>query len=293
MVRIAILADVHGNVPALEAVIADLEKQGPDEILVGGDLVGRGPQGSRVTEIIRERGWPTIRGNHEDYLLTFRKGEIPEEWQRAEVWSAARWMSAELGEQDVAFLDALPLDVRSSLVPEVRLVHGTPQSNNEGIGPWTSERAICEHLGSIDEAVLVCAHTHRPLECRFEDGLVVNVGSVGLPFNRDPRAQYVILHHDPGIPHHEMRVEFRQVPYDRQQTLEIYQQSGFLEAGGPTALLLSLELRHAAPYLVPYMSWTEAEGRAQDIGAVDEFLAIYDPDRQREFFHRLRSAPAS
>ncbi len=73
MHKIAVLADIHGNLPALEAVLADIDAQRPDEVLVGGDLVGRGPQGSAVVRCIRERGWRAVRGNHEDYLLGFRR----------------------------------------------------------------------------------------------------------------------------------------------------------------------------------------------------------------------------
>lgn len=284
MSRVAILSDIHGNVPALDAAIADVERQQPDEILVGGDLVGRGPQGSRVVAIIRQHGWRTIKGNHEDYLLAFRKGEIPPAWQKAEAWSAARWMADELAPQDIPYLESLPPDVRSEHLRQVRLVHGTPRSNNEGIGPWTSDSSMSRHLDSIQESVLVCAHTHRPLERRLAQGQVINVGSVGLPFNRDPRAQYVLLH-DRGD---EVEVEFRRVEYDRSHLLSIYETSGFLAAGGATAQLLSLEIQEAAPFLVPFLSWTAAEGVPQIPRVIDDFLAVYNPDRQREFFRDLK-----
>ena len=285
MPRVAILSDIHGNVPALAAVLADLDRLRPDEVLVGGDLVGRGPQGSRVIELIRRRGWPSIKGNHEDYLLAFRRGNIPEEWRRAEVWSAARWMAAELSPEDVDYLERLPADIGSARLPEVRLVHGTPRSNHEGIGPWTSDRSMCRHLDSIVESVLVCAHTHRPLERRLVAGRVINVGSVGLPFNRDPRAQYVVLHGDGG----EIDVEFRRLDYDRGELLAIYERTGFLDAGGITAQLLVLEIRDAAPYLVPFLTWTSVEGVPQVSTSLPAFLRVYDPDRQREFFRDLEA----
>lgn len=71
MKRIAILADIHANVPALTAVIRDIDQQHIDEVLVGGDLVGRGPQGTAIVEVIASKGWDCIRGNHEDYTLNF------------------------------------------------------------------------------------------------------------------------------------------------------------------------------------------------------------------------------
>lgn len=283
MPRTAILADIHGNVPAFQAVISDLETQAVDEVLLGGDLVGRGPQGSRVVSIVRELGWRSIRGNHEDYLLQFRRGEIPADWRHAAAWSAARWMAAELDEQDVSYLAALPLTLRPESISGVRLVHGTPSSNCDGIGPWTSDERMIDHLAVIDENVLVCAHTHRPLERRFSEGLVINVGSVGLPFNRDRRAQYVVLE-DNG----DLEVEFRRVPYDLGEILSVYEHTGFLSAGGITARLLVLELEHAAPFLVPFLAWAAAEEQTPETQLLSEFLEIYDPDRQREFFAHLR-----
>ena len=109
MARVAILADIHGNLPALKAVIRDLDQQQVDEVVLGGDLVGRGPQGSAVLGVARERGWRSIRGNHEDYLLAFRRTDVPESWLTARVWSAARWMAAELSEQDVREMESMSL----------------------------------------------------------------------------------------------------------------------------------------------------------------------------------------
>jgi predicted phosphodiesterase len=284
MARVAVLADIHGNLPALEAVIRDLEQQGVDEVVLGGDLVGRGPQGSAVLAVARDRGWRSIRGNHEDYLLAFRHTDVPESWLTARVWSAARWMAAELSEQDVRQMESMPPSLRPRSMPQVRLVHGTPQSNNDGIGPWTSTRHVQRHFDSVEESVLVCAHTHRPLEHRLEGGAVLNTGSVGLPFNRDRRAQYLVLEERGD----EIAAEFRQVEYDLEAIYRLYEQTGFLAAGGATAQLLLLELKHAAPYLVPFLAWTRSEGRDQEVEQIEPFLASYDPERQREFFGSLR-----
>ena len=169
MSRIAILADVHGNVPALAAVLADLEHAGADEVLVGGDLVGRGPEGSRVVRAVRERGWRSVKGNHEDYLLAFRRGEVPPEWQFDDEWSASRFMAAELSTDDARTIAALPFSITSELAPELRLVHGSPRSYSEGIGPWLSSSQVADLWARVEEPVLVCAHTHRPLVERFKE----------------------------------------------------------------------------------------------------------------------------
>ena len=133
MTRVAVLADIHGNIPALEAVIADIAAQRIDEVLVGGDLVGRGPEGSRVIGRLDGLGWPSVRGNHEDYLLTFRRGEVPSDWLEADEWSASRWMAADLTDDDVRYIEALPFSLKSQRIPQLHLVHASPRSSNS---PW-------------------------------------------------------------------------------------------------------------------------------------------------------------
>lgn len=282
---IAVFADVHGNVPALRAVLADLEAQRPDEVLVLGDLVGRGPEGSRVVRTIAERRWPCLRGNHEDYLLDFRRRRVPAEWWHLDEWAASRWMAAELGEREAAWIDALPFELRPETAPDLLLVHGSPRSYNEGIGPWTSDERLDRHLDEIDRPWLVCAHTHRPLVRRRPAGVVVNVGAVGLPFNGDRRAQYAIFHSDGD----GWEVEPRRVEYDVDEALAVYERSGFLAAGGVTAELLRLELVHAAPFLVPFQKWAALLRLPPEADRLPEFLDFYDPrEPLHDFFVRLQ-----
>jgi len=287
MNRIAILADIHGNMPALRAVLADIDSQSPDEVLVGGDLVGRGPEGSRVIAAIRERGWPTIRGNHEDYLLDFHHRRVPKSWWEANEWSASRWMSAELSEDDITHIDSLPYSyslTRDSPAQSLLLAHGTPDSANEGIGPWTSDRALTRHLASIEEDLLVVGHTHRPMLREVPTGRVVNVGSVGLPFNGDHRAQYAIF----DWVGDDWEIRFRQIDYDQKETLAIYRSSGFLEAGGITAQLLEIELRKARPHLVPFLHWARTLRREPNVERLSEFLELYDSEEPlQQFFMRV------
>lgn len=285
MTRIAIIADIHGNMPALEAVVRDLAEQAVDEVLVGGDMVGRGPEGSKVVRRVRELGWPSIGGNHEDYLLAFRRREIPGEWLRAREWSAARWMANELEADDAAWIEALPFSIRR---PDLCLVHGTPETNREGIGPWTGDEEVAGHLDGIEEAVLACAHTHRPMIRETDDGMVVNVGAVGLPFNRDRRAQYAIFN---SGGRHGWEIEPRQVDYDLEEVFRIYDATGFLAAGGVTARLLRLELEHASPILVPFLEWAKHLDLAPDTASLERFFEAYTPGQSlREFFRRFQQA---
>ncbi len=284
MPRIAVIADIHANLFALEAVIDDLQARGVDEVIVAGDLVGRGPQGSAVVHRIADLGWPCVRGNHEDYLLSFCRRDVPDSWLRTEEWAASRWMAEELDEAAIRFIDSLPFYRRSQLCEDVEVYHGSPNSHSEGIGRWTPEERLSEYLEIIDGSVLVCAHTHRPLEHHGDEGTIVNVGSVGLPFNGDWRAQYAILEHSTT----GWIVEFARVPYPRQKLFDHYIDSGFFDEGGVTAKLLYRELEYARPFLVPFLRWAEICNYPPTSDSIDEFLGIYDPGvSMSEFFARL------
>lgn len=284
MTRLAILADIHGNMPALEAVLDDLAGQLVDEVLIGGDLVGRGPEGSRVVARIQELGFPCIGGNHEDYLLGFRHREVPDEWWETEEWAAARWMAAELSEDAVQYITDLPFSITR---PGLCLVHGTPDSNRDGIGPWTRDGELEGYLAGVEERVLVCAHTHRAMVRELGGRLVINVGSVGLPFNNDPRAQYAIVSSGGRF---GWRAELRQVEYDRQRFYEIYEASGFLVGGGVTAALLRLEVEHATPLLVPFIEWARRSGRDPRTEHLEAFFEFHRPGESlKSFFQRLQT----
>lgn len=291
MLKIAVLADIHGNMPALEAVLADIEAAAPDEVIVGGDLVGRGPDGRAVVARIAGLGWRCVRGNHEDYLLNFRRRQVPDTWWGAPEWSASQWMAAELDDAAVAYIDALPFSCCSSLAPELCVYHGSPRSHSEGLGSWSSDALLDEHLERATGNILVCAHTHRSMERIRPTGRVVNVGSVGLPFNGDVRAQYAIFERDAQG---AWQVDFRRVMYDRAATQARYRESGFLAEGGITAQLLALELEHARSFLVPFLKWAEYTSRLPRTEHLPAFLDFYDPEAPLQtLFEQLQALAAA
>lgn len=271
--RIAVFSDIHGNVPAFEAVLADIALQAPDVVVCAGDLVGRGPAGDAIVREVAARGWPTVRGNHEDYLVNFRRQQVPEHWLHTEEWAAARWMAAELSDASADWIASLPVELVLPEAPGVRIIHGTPRSNADGLGPWMDDDTIAGEIASVAEPVLVCAHTHRPMNRRVAGKHVVNVGSVGLPFNNDPRAQYAVLDGDGD----RWAATIRAVEYDRGATRSLYARSGFELAGGATSALLLLELEHATPYLVPFIVWARFEGRPPLPQHIPDFLATFTP----------------
>jgi len=272
--RIAVLADVHGNVPALEAVLDDIARTGADRVVVGGDLVGRGPEGRAVVERIRSLGLLSVRGNHEDLLLATRdtpRGKDADD----DIARCTRWMADDLDDAAAAFAAALPPALVVPGAPDVRIVHGSPRSNREGIGPWTSAERVRELFDDVPEPVLCCAHTHRPLVHRLAGGLVVNVGSVGLPFDGDPRAAYALLVRDRDGWHSEVR----RVPYDRDRVLARYRTTGFLDECGAMAAMAAREIETARSHLVPFEAWCRERGLPPVHRLVADFLEGFVPEQ--------------
>lgn len=279
--RIAVLADIHGNLPALEAVLADAARHAVDELVVNGDLVNRGPQGAAVLARLAAAGGRLTLGNHDDLLRKLHDDDVslPEGFRRGTFWHANRWCARELA--DAGRLDtlrALPMTVRLQPpgAPAVLVAHGSPRHYREGLGWRTSDDLLSEILEMHPTDVLVGSHTHFPLHRRWGRTLILNSGAVGSPFNGDGRAQYLWLTLEDGA----WWPEFRRVAYDRAAALEAYTTSGYLDDGGLLARLFHDEVRDARSYLVPFQMWAETSGESLDGAAFERFRRTH-PERFR------------
>jgi predicted phosphodiesterase len=255
-VKIAILADIHGNLPALEAVIEDALAQRAEAFVVNGDVVNRGPQGPEVMARVAQLAARFTLGNHDDLLRRLAEGDaaLPGEFHHDPFWVANRWCAAALAE--VGAFDTIrnwPLTVRIEVpgAPRVLISHGSPRHFREGYGRNLSDALISEIVEMNPAEVLVGSHTHWPLRRRWGRVEVLNTGAVGTPFNGDGRAQYLLLELQRG----GWRPHFRRVAYDHALALCAFEGSGYLAAGGLLARLFYDEVRDARSYLVPYQMW--------------------------------------
>ncbi|MBS1869499.1 MAG: metallophosphoesterase family protein [Actinobacteria bacterium] len=185
---LAILYDVHGNLPALEAVLGDAAAAGAERFLLGGDyaLFGAWPA-ETVARLDALRGTTWIRGNGERWTADPQLAPLPP------VQEAARACAQALGDATVARLAALPAE---AVLDGVRYVHGSPGSDLVGLPPQPAddEEAL---LAPVCERRLVAGHTHLPFERTSAGGIaLLNPGSVGMPFDGDPRAAYALLRDD-------------------------------------------------------------------------------------------------
>ena len=251
--KIAILADVHGNLQALHAVCDDVDRWRPDAVLVAGDIVNRGPCSAACYDLVlarRERdGWIVIRGNHEEYVMERACAGAPLPPDPYDVFAAVDWCRRSLGSR-VAELAGLPTE-GSLPTPagEVFMTHGTLLGSRDGIYPHTTDQELRTKV-RVESAVFAVGHTHRPLTRTCGGCLVINAGSIGLPFDGDPRASYARLELTaPGA----CGARVVRLDYDRAAAERDFALSGFLDGCGPIGRMILNEFRTAHGRLA---AWT-------------------------------------
>ncbi|MCY3771125.1 MAG: metallophosphoesterase family protein [Gemmatimonadetes bacterium] len=260
--KIAVFADVHSNLDALETVLDDIDRWRPDRVLVAGDIINRGPNPRACTECVLVRAgaedWGMIYGNHERYVLKYGKGNLPDQGPGFEIIRHTKWTYNQL-DGLVEPLEALPFQwsMTDESGNEFRMVHASMLGDRRGIFPDDSEESLREKIAPAP-GVLVVGHTHRPLIRTVDDTLVVNVGAVGAPFDRDPRAAYARMTFEDGA----WKAEIVRLGYDRERAIAGFDESGYLEESGDFARLILAEFREARS-LIP--GWYRAyEDRVMD-----------------------------
>ena len=213
--RVAVITDIHGNLPALEASLAAIEQLGVDAIYCGGDLVGYGPHPNEVCRLIEERGIPTIYGNY-DYAIARDLDDCGcayvTQHDRELGQLSVAWTLARTDQRSKDFMRGLPFDLRFELGSErVRLVHGSPRKVNEYLFEDKPARTF-ERIAALSDCdVLVFGHTHKPWIHEYGGVLFVNCGSVGKPKDGDPRGAFAILECDETD---RVRASIERVSYD-------------------------------------------------------------------------------
>jgi putative phosphoesterase len=208
--RIAIFSDIHGNLQALESLLADIAAQKPDAVYCLGDLVGYGASPNEVTERIRREACPTVMGNYDDGV-GFERDECGcayrEEADRERGQRSLEWTKARLTPANKAFLRTLMNEIRFEADGKrILLVHGSPRKMNEYLFEDRPISSFQRLAASSDADIIVFGHTHKPY-VKVVDGVTfVNAGSVGKPKDGDWRGCYVEL--DGGT------ATFRRVAYD-------------------------------------------------------------------------------
>jgi putative phosphoesterase len=206
---VAVITDIHANLPALEAALDHIDALGIDRVYCGGDLVGYAPWPNEVCRLIDERGIPTIYGNY-DYAIA-RDDEdcgcaYRDPVDRALGERSIAWSLEHTDQHSKDFMRELPFDLRFQLAGKrVRLVHGSPRKVNEYLFEDKPAKTFERIAAGADCDVLVFGHTHKPWIQTHGGVLFVNCGSVGKPKDGDSRGGFAIL--EPGTEAVDARIE--------------------------------------------------------------------------------------
>lgn len=250
--RIAIIADIHGNYPALEAALAEIESLRPDRLVVAGDMVDGGPDSAACWRRVKALGCPVIRGNHERYVFDYGTPRADAAWASPQ-FAPLRVARAELTEAEIAELAALPLVWSDpEAAPGLLVVHASLRGDNDSIFPYTPDALIDPMFAGIDPSVrlVVRGHNHVCSQREWGGRRIVTTGSIGLPQDGNPAAQFLLLELGEDK---EWRVRHRAVRYDVGLTLRRFRESGYLDKAGPLGRLFYREMETGTHQVVPFL----------------------------------------
>lgn len=282
--KIVVLSDIHGNLPALQATIDDIDAWGPDQVIVNGDIVNRGPRSDAVLDYLLQReeqdGWRLLRGNHETYLLSFTQPHYTTDNPAFEIERFAYWAYQQLN-GSMPHL-ARMADRYAWTAPdgsELRVVHASMHDNRDGLYREESDQDLMRRM-MPPPAVFVTSHTHQAFQRQVDGTLVVNTGSVGAPFDLDWRPSYGRFTWGPRT---GWQAAIHRVAYDRALIEADYVQSGFLEEAGPLAQLMLVELRRARGLIFRWASHYEQAVVQGEIDITESVKRILAEDDVRPF----------
>ena len=233
--RVAVISDMHGNDLAFEIVEADIRDQRVDQIVCLGDAVQGGPQPAEVIQRLRRLNCPVVMGNADAWLLSgVETGEeaIPPE-RLKKMGEIRNWSLSQITDDDRLFIANFQLTITLRLENDLNLLcfHGSPTSFDDGIPPAASEQEFQKFLGNYADRILTGGHTHVQQIRRIGEFFFFNPGSIGFAyshnqpdndFHADPWAEYAILTSENG----HVSLEFRRVPFDAQELIRNYRESG-------------------------------------------------------------------
>jgi putative phosphoesterase len=225
-ITIALIADIHGNLAALDAVLDALRAERPDEIVCLGDVAATGPQPVEVLRRLRELGCPVVMGNADAELLDVVPADPETNEDRRRIADISRWCAAQLDDTDRAFLASFRPTVEISLGEGRRLLccHGSPRSYDDVILAATPDDELDDMIGGDEATFIAGGHTHIRMLRAYRGREIVNPGSVGLAYQFFPDGSVrvppwaelaMLARSDAGV----VSIDFRRVAYDRDATV--------------------------------------------------------------------------
>jgi putative phosphoesterase len=226
--KVALVSDVHANLPALEAVLAHASEQGVDVVWNLGDMVGFGAYPEEVIQLLRAESVLATSGEYDRRVLRFQQKQ--EKWRRKRVrveYIALRWARERLSKKSRKYLRFLSREERVTVKGHhILLTHGCPDSGKKLIDADTTEKELRRLAQEAEADIILCGHSHQPLARHADDTWFVNPGAAGIGSGGDPRVSYAVL----KISADGLEVHPFQVEYDVARLVGALRQAGLPEA---------------------------------------------------------------
>lgn len=229
--RLAVISDIHGNLVAFNAVLADIQAQSVDQIVCLGDTAQGGPQPVPVLDKLRELNIPVVSGNADAWMVTGVVTANPEH-STPEKEAVRDWSEAQLSPEHIQFVNNFHPTITIELGDNRKLLcfHGSPYSFDDIIFPDMPEADFDKLFSKFKDCILTGGHTHLQQIRRYGDTFFFNPGSVGFSyshqqegdFRADPWAEYAIL----TVQNGQTSLELRRIPFDVDELVRVYRASG-------------------------------------------------------------------
>jgi predicted phosphodiesterase len=272
--RIAVLADIHGNLIAFEAALADLRQQGVDQIILAGDVVSGAPDSRECWDLAVSLGCPIVRGNHERYVYTYGQPNMPAEWT-GQQYLPIVWAHQHTTADQHTVMAGLPMSYSPpGYERELLITHATLRDDHDAVNARTTDAHFeamfpDSMLGGDVPLLIVRAHNHIANSYAWGGRKVVTIGSCGLPLDHETTVQYAILTRSPDA---RWNVEHRSIPYDLDAALRRFHHSGYLDATGPIGRLFHREVATASYQILPFLRWYKRWQREGPISLDDAYV---------------------
>ena len=271
--RLAILADIHGNLPAFEAALKHVAHQNVDQIIIAGDIITGSPDSADCWKLALSLSCPILRGNHERYVSHYGTPLASPEWS-TEKYAPLQWTLSQLNSQECQAMALLPANLRLPHAQDLFIVHASERNDSDAVGAHTPEEQLSVMFPYSEERFIIRAHNHVGQTRVWRNKFLITCGSVGLPLDGHPTAQYLILEQEKG----GWQIQHQSVPYSLDVVIQRFRDTQYLASTGPMGRLFFREVVTASQQLVPFLrlhkQWSKEENLSLS-EAVDRFLMDY------------------
>jgi len=245
--KIAVIADLHGNYYALQSVLDCLQKKHIDKIFLAGDIIG-GPKPNIIIDLVKNSTISAIIGNQEEYL--FDQLQNPKKYD-SQRWGMIKAVNQRITNINIDYLRKLPKRLNLFLNNHKILIsHSTPENSNEVFFPEKNIQRVFQILDNVSEDIFICGHSHRQWTLNHNKTLAINPGSVGFPIGDRFKVYFTILSIDS-----ELKVDNYKIDYDHSGFLNDFKEEEFFNRIGPIGKAMFYTLLSGESVLMDFISY--------------------------------------